>query len=271
MPDGKGIDITPGGRLKSQRRFFAVYAAVSFYLLFAINLYFQYKAYDNLIALKQDLPLQVQGKLKPKDIPSWYARRTQIQIGPDLIYEKLAPECLRAWIVLLVAVAGAIGMAFHFTWPFGFWLQFPAYALYFFGTVVFSKYMYHDMPYLELVAVIFCFLFVTIRGCQKLNPHWEVSREGWLQEAKFQSILRLYHQHFLTSLAAAGVVCTTFLFGLETIFPKVWQGAEPFLPAIQWPHFQSAICNCMVGIGGLVGGVSLELHAKIREVLKMSL
>jgi hypothetical protein len=125
------------------------------------------------------------------------------------------------------------------------------------------------MAGLEIIAPIFEFLLYIARRAQGSNPHLELAPP--VDERKFEAILRFYDRQFVLSLGVIALVSTTFIFGLQAAFRELWHSADLLFPAIEWPYQVSFILNCVLGIIGLVGGVTAEFSAKIRETLRMQI
>ena len=266
--EAAALEASQQGRDASQRRFLASYAALSFVALFGINLLVQQMAYTRIASLASAPPSGAQRTVTSRDISRWYVQKVQIKVTQDLVYEKPSLKCLLAWSLLILGAGSVVGFTFYIAWPRRVpWKSVVAYLLYALLPIPICRYFCHDMTGLELIAPIFEFLLYTVRRAQGSNPHLELTPP--IDQRKFEAILRFYDRQFVLSLGVVALVSTTFVFGLQGAFRELWRTADWLFPAIEWPYFVSFILNCMLGIIGLVGGVTAELSGKIRETMRM--
>jgi uncharacterized membrane protein HdeD (DUF308 family) len=116
--------------------------------------------------------------------------------------------------------------------------------------------------------VYFC-LFVAIQETSSFNPHLDVGDHGDARGKKLEAIHNLYFQYFATSLAVIGTVLPIVFFAVYTTYRSRFSDRPQLLYASEWPYYLSVITYSMVGIIGVLGGITHEFHRKQGEVFRM--
>jgi hypothetical protein len=116
--------------------------------------------------------------------------------------------------------------------------------------------------------VYMCLLFA-IQETSVFNPHMDVQDEGDAKRKKLAAIQALYFQYLVTSLAVIGAAVPTVFFAVYTTFRSRFADRPALLYALEWPYYLAVITYSMIGIVGVLRGVTWEFHRKQKEVFSM--
>jgi hypothetical protein len=130
-------------------------------------------------------------------------------------------------------------------------------------------FIYTDQTGDWMAGWVYMCLLVAIQEISLFNPHRDIRDAGDARSKKLAAIQALYFQYLVTSLAVIGAAIPTVFFAVYTTFRSRFADRPLLLYALEWPYYLAVITYSMIGIVGVLGGLTREFHRKQNEVFSM--
>jgi hypothetical protein len=256
-------------RRKSQGLFLPVYAGFSFFWSVAANSIFQFMMYRNL-----QTRAGIAGPLEQEKV-RFYVHKWIITAPPSVsIQSKWTLQMLSRgstifWGSILALVSFYIGWWIYTQRGSSLWKLWGPVFFAMTTSFVLFYFIYADQTGDWMAGWVYICLFVAIREISAFNPHIDVPDQGDARVKKLTAIQTLYFQYLVTSLAVIGAAIPTVFFTVYTTFRSRFADRPVLLNALEWPYYLAIISYSMVGIVGVLGGLTWEFHKKQNEIFRM--